>query len=163
MILQICLAPEAVIVHPERANGPILRTMLPSRLPWIIQAVRRNPSVLGFPQDASHLGVISNSFWYSLCLPLSPFVPPLPQTMPCQELPTSTVAWLNLTLMHLVPYSGQNLSQNHCLSYLESVLSEHIPSLMPHFSDELPPPHPAFFICLICLLCTLNPSLEDMT
>lgn len=37
------------------------------------------------------------------------------------------------------------------------------PCLRPHFSDELPPPRPPFFICLICLLCTLNPSLEGRT
>ena len=42
--------------------------------------------------------------------------------------------------MHLVPYSCQNLSQNHCLIYLESVPTEHIPLLKPRFFDGIPPP-----------------------
>lgn len=42
--------------------------------------------------------------------------------------------------MHWVPYSCQNLSQNHCLSNLESVPTEHIPLLKPCFFDGIPPP-----------------------
>lgn len=46
--------------------------------------------------------------------------------------------------MRVVPRSCQNLSQNHCLSHLESVPTVHIPSVMPPFSDECPLPPPCF-------------------
>ena len=47
MIRHTFLAPEAGIVHPERANGPILIVQATQQASFLLQAVSRNPTVLG--------------------------------------------------------------------------------------------------------------------
>lgn len=102
MILQIFLAPEAVIVHPERANGPILRIHATQQASLDYTSslqkslhVRFFPTWAGFSQDSSHLGVIS-------CLILSDIVyachsPPLTHSPPDPAL--SRTAYFNCGLI----------------------------------------------------------------
>ena len=47
VIRHICLAPEVVIVHREGPNGPVSIIQATQQASLLLQAVGRNPTVLG--------------------------------------------------------------------------------------------------------------------